>query len=157
MCLYCSHRRTPFFCHWKENGPPVGYFMGIHPLKKGNAESIYSAFIGLAQEDECSMLQACWHGLWWYIDVCGEKSGVQALLKKSVPYIIFIYFHYHRLQLKIVQVAISTQGIKLVYSTLTTFWKFFYRSPKRCESFKEVLDVLTSLSWKMRNLLTLGG
>ena len=30
------------FCHWLENGPPDEHLMGIVPLKKGNAESIYS-------------------------------------------------------------------------------------------------------------------
>ena len=40
-------------------------------------------------------------------------------------------------------IGFSWQLFKLKMSTsLTTLWKFFYRSPQRCESFKEVQKVL---------------
>ena len=41
-----------------------------------------------------------------------------------------------------VQAANSTQGIKHVYTTLTTLWKYFHYSPKRAECLKEVQRVL---------------
>ena len=36
----------------------------------------------------------------------------------------------------------STTGIKHVYTTLTTLWKYFHYSLKRAESLKEIQDVL---------------
>ena len=40
------------------------------------------------------------------------------------------------------QTANRTAGIEHVYVTLTTLWKFFYYSPKRAQSLKEVQNVL---------------
>ena len=33
------------FCHWAEDGTPVECFLGIVPLKKADAESIYLALV----------------------------------------------------------------------------------------------------------------
>ena len=46
------------------------------------------------------------------------------------------------LQLPSVQAANATPGIKHVYTTLMTLWKFFHYSPKRAESLKEIQKVL---------------
>ena len=40
------------------------------------------------------------------------------------------------------QAAYSTTGIKHVYTTLTTLWKYFHYFPKRAESLKVVQHVL---------------
>ena len=40
------------------------------------------------------------------------------------------------------QAANGTAGIEHVYVTLNTLWKFFYYSPKRVQSLKEVQKVL---------------
>ena len=55
----------------------------------------------------------------------GKKSGVQARLKKHAPHSVFIHSHCHKLQQACVQSANSTVGIKHVYTTLSTLWKFF--------------------------------
>jgi len=64
---------------------------------------------------------------------------VQAWLKDHAPHSIFVHRHCHKLQLACVQAA---NGIKHVYTTLTTLWKTFNYSPKRCVSLKEVHAVL---------------
>ena len=46
------------------------------------------------------------------------------------------------LQLASVQAANATPGIKHVYTTLMTWWKFFHYSTKRAESIKEIQKVL---------------
>ena len=71
-----------------------------------------------------------------------KKTGVQAKLKKNAPHAIFVHCHCHKLQLACVQAANSTNGIKHVYTALTTLWKFFHNSPKRCENLKEIQKVL---------------
>ena len=55
---------------------------------------------------------------------------------------MFVHCHCHRLQLACVQAANHTTGIKHVYTTLTTLWKFYHYSPKRAECLKEVKRVL---------------
>ena len=72
----------------------------------------------------------------------GKKTGVQARLKKHAPHAVFVHCHCHMLQLACVQAANSTPGIKHVYTTLTTLWKYFHYSPKRAESLKEIQKVL---------------
>ena len=59
----------------------------------------------------------------------GKKTGAQARLKKHAPHAVFVHCHCH-LQLACVQAANSTTGIKHVYTTLTTLWKYFHYSPK---------------------------
>ena len=45
-------------------------------------------------------------------------------------------------QLASVQVANATPGIKHVYTTLMTLWKFYHYSPKCAELLKEIQKVL---------------
>ena len=66
--------------------------------------------------------------------------GVQARLKKHPPHAVFV--HCHPLQLASVQAANSKLGIKHVYTTLTSLWKYLHYSPKRDESLKEIQHVL---------------
>ena len=68
-----------------------------------------------------------------------KKIGVQARLKKNSPHAIFV--HCHLLQLACIQAANHTEGIKHVYITLITLWKFFHYSPKRSAKLKEVQGV----------------
>ena len=63
-------------------------------------------------------------------------------LKKLSPHALFVHCRCHVLQLASVQAANSTPGIKHVYTTLMTLWKFFHYSPKRAESLKEIQKVL---------------
>ena len=62
----------------------------------------------------------------------GKYSGVQSYLKKNAPHALFV--HCHLLQLACVQAANGTTGIKHVYTTLTTLWKFFkgHQKGMRC-------------------------
>ena len=72
----------------------------------------------------------------------GKKLGVQARIKKHSPHALLVHCHCHQLQLACVQTANGTRGIEHVYVTLTTLRKFFYYSPKRAQSLKEVQKVL---------------
>ena len=63
--------------------------------------------------------------------------------------------HCHRLQLAIVQAACSTRGIKHVYTTPTTLWKFFYHSQGDIKVSRRCTKYWTSLSLKFRNFMTL--
>ena len=72
----------------------------------------------------------------------GKHNGVQTLLKSNSPHSIFVHCHCRLLQLACVRAANSTPGIKHVYITLTTLWKFFHYSPKRAECLKAVQRVL---------------
>jgi hypothetical protein len=130
------------YCRWEENGLPVEHFMEILPLKRCDAEFIYSTLIEWLKKKSIQCRKMVGMGFDGASTFAGKHSGVQARLKKHAPHAIFVHCHCHKLQLAIVQAANSTDRIKHVYTTLTTLWKFFYHSPKRCESLKEVQKVL---------------
>ena len=59
----------------------------------------------------------------------GDKTGVQRRLKELSPHALFVHCCCHVLQLASVQAANATLGIKYVYTTLMTLWKFFHYFP----------------------------
>ena len=73
---------------------------------------------------------------------CGDKTGFQRRLKELSPHALFVHCRCHVLQLASVQAANTTLGVKHVYTTLMTLWKFFHYSPKRAESLKGIQKVL---------------
>ena len=50
-------------CRWVESGVPEEHFIEILPLKKANAESIYSALVGVLQGKEHSVGKAYRNGI----------------------------------------------------------------------------------------------
>ena len=72
----------------------------------------------------------------------GKHKGIQSLLKKNSRHAVFVYCHCHLLQLTCVQAANDINGIRHVYVTLTSLWKFFHYSPKRAKCLREVQLVL---------------
>ena len=79
----------------------------------------------------------------------GKHYGVQSLLKKNSPHTVFMH-HCHILQPACVQAANNINGIKHVYITLTSLWKFFYYSLKRAECLKKAQQVLIYLNWSIK-------
>ena len=128
------------YCRWVENGVPVEHFMEILPLKKTNAQSIYSVLLDwLKKKDlQCSKLRGM--GFDGAATFAGKKSGMQASLKKHA--LIQSSSTAISFKLACVQSANSTKGIKHVYTIPTTLWKFFHYSPKRCQNLKEIQKVL---------------
>ena len=76
----------------------------------------------------------------------GKKTGwCSSKTKETSPQVVSVQCHLLQLacmQLACMQAANSTTGIKHVYTTLTTLWKYFHYSPKRAESLKEIQHVL---------------
>ena len=128
------------YCRWVENGVQVEHFMEILPMKKTNAHSIYSVLLDWLKKKDLQCSKLIGMGFDGAATFAGKKLGVQARLKKHVPHSVFV--HCHKLQLACVQSANSTEGIKHIYTTLTTLWKNFHYSPKRCQNLKEIQKVL---------------
>lgn len=105
--------------------------MEILPLKKDDAESFYSVLIDWLKKKNVQCHKLVGMAFDGVAAFTGKKSGVQAQLKKNAPHTIFVHCHCHKLQLACAQPANSTDGIKHVYTALTTLWKFFHYSPKR--------------------------
>ena len=130
------------FCRWEENGTPVECFLEVVHLKKADAESIYTAVVKCLKDKNLQVGNIVGMGFDGAATFSGKKTGVQARLKKHAPHALFVHCHCHMLQLACVQAANSTTGIKHVYTTLTSLWKYFDYSPKRAQSLKEIQHVL---------------
>ena len=129
-------------CRWVENGQPVEHFIKIIPLKKADAQTIYATLVDCLKVKGVQISKLIGMGFDGAATFSGKHKGVQTLLKGNSPHSIFVHCHCHLLQLACVQAANSTPGIKHVYITLTTLWKFFQYSPKRAECLKAVQQVL---------------
>ena len=108
------------------------------PLKKADGQSIYSSLINWLKQRNIQICKLVGMGF----DGAATFSGVQARMKKNSPHAIFVHSHCHLLQLACIQAANHTEGIKYVYITSITLWKFFHYSPKRSENLKEVQSIL---------------
>lgn len=130
------------FCRWEEDGVPVECFLEIIPLKRANAETIYSSLMECLKDKNLQVGRIVGLGFDGAATFSGKKTGVQARIKKHTPHALFVHCHCHLLQLACVQAANKTPGINHVYTTLTTLWKHFHYSPKRAEGLKEIQSVL---------------
>ena len=99
--------------------------MEILPLKKTDAQSIYSVLLDWLKKKDLQCNKLVGMGFDGAATFAGRKSGVQAYLKRHAPHSVFVHCHCHKLQLACVQSANRTEGIKHMYTTLTTLWNFF--------------------------------
>ena len=83
------------FCRWEENGSPVEHFMEILPLKRCDAESIYSTLIEWLKKQGIQCRKMVGMGFDGASTFAGKHSGVQARLKKHAPRAIFVHCHCH--------------------------------------------------------------
>ena len=123
-------------CRWVESSVPEEHFIEILPLKKANAESIYSALVEYCREKNIQLGRLIGMGFDGAATFSGDKTGVQKRLKELSPHALFVHCHCHVLQLASVQAANAIPGIKHVYTTLMMLWKFFHYSPKICRVIK---------------------
>ena len=130
------------FCRWEEDGTHVECFLDIEPLKKADGESIYLTLVKCIKSKNLQVGNIVGMDFDGAAIFPGIKTGVQARLKKHAPRAVFVHCLCHLLQLACVQAANSTTGIKHVYTTLTTLWKYFHYSRKRAESLKQIQHVL---------------
>ena len=116
--------------------------MEIFQLKRTDAQLIYSVVLDWLKKKDLKCNKLVVMGFDGAATFAGKKLGVQARLQKHAPHSLFVHCHCHKLQLACVQSANSTEGIKHVYTTFTTLWKFFHYSPKRRQHPKEIQKVL---------------
>ena len=112
-----------------EIGVPEEHFIEILPLKKINAESIYSALVEHCREKNIQLGRLIGMGF----DGAATSQVTKHEFKegwKSSHLMHYLSTVSHVLQLASAQTANATPGIKHVYTTQMTLWKFFHYSPK---------------------------
>ena len=93
------------FYRWEENGIPVECFLELIPLKKTDAETIYSTLIECLKKKNLQVGRIVGLGFHGAATFSGRKTGVQARIKKHTPHALFVHCHCHLLQLACVQAA----------------------------------------------------
>ena len=129
-----------------ENGVAEERFIEIIPLKKTGAESIYSALVECCREKNIHLGRLV--GMLLPSSVKNNNRSSNKVEELS-PHALFVHCHCRLLQLASVQAAKATPGIKDVYTTLLSLWKFFHYSPKRAESLREIQKVLDLPEFKI--------
>ena len=74
------------FCRWEENGVAVESFLEIIPLKRTNAETIYTAITNCLKSKGLQVSNIIGLGFDGAATFSGKKTGVQARLKKHAPH-----------------------------------------------------------------------
>ena len=116
-----------------ESGVPEEHFIEILPLKKANAESIYSALVEYCREKNIQLGRLIGMRFDGPATFSGNKTGVQRRFKELSPHALFVHCDCHVLQLASVQAANATPGIKHVYTILVTYGSSFI-TPQKVQS-----------------------
>ena len=87
------------FCRWVEDGLPVEHFLDIVPLKKADAKTIYMYFtlVDFLMQKNIQLSKLMGMGFDGAATFSGKHNGVQSLLEKNSPYILFVHCHCHLL------------------------------------------------------------
>ena len=75
-------------CRWVESGVPEEHFIEILPLKKANAESIYSALVEYCRKKNIQLGRLIGMGFDEAATFSGDKTGVQRRFKELSPYAV---------------------------------------------------------------------
>ena len=78
-------------CHWVESGVPEEHIIEILPLKKANAESIYSVLVKYCREKNIQLGRLIGMGFDGAATFSGDKTGVQRRLKALSPHALFVH------------------------------------------------------------------
>ena len=95
------------FCRLIENGEPTEHFIDLH-MKKTDAKSIYFALVECLKSKNIQLSNHIVMGFNGAATFSGEKSVVQARMKKHSPHALFVHCHCHQLQLACVHAANGT-------------------------------------------------
>ena len=88
---------------------PVEHFLEIIHLKRADAETIYSNLVDCLKLKNLQVKKIVGMGFDGANTFSGNRTGVQARVKKLAPHALFVHCHCHILQLACVQAANKLQ------------------------------------------------
>ena len=106
-------------------------FIGIIELESTTAEVVFSKIIEMLNKyslNASSLVAASFDGA---SNFSGQHRGVQALLRRHSPNMIYVHCRSHVLQLCLVKASNNEPGIKRVISLLNKLFTLFHGSSKR--------------------------
>ena len=86
-------------CRWVESGVSDEHFIEIFPLKKANAESIYSALVEYCREKNIQLGRLIGMGFDGAATFPSDKTQVKRRSKEFSPHALFVHCHVLQLEL----------------------------------------------------------
>ena len=130
------------FCRWVKDGEPVEiFFFFFLPLKKADAQSIYSSLINWLKQRNIQISKLVDMGFDGAATFSSKKNWSSGKNEKELT-TCYLCALSPSLASTSLRSGCHTEGIKHIYITLITLWKFFHYSPKRSVNLKEVQRVL---------------
>ena len=78
-----------------KNGEPTEHFIDLLPMKRIDAESIYSALFEFLKSKNIQLRNLIGMRFDGAATFSGKKSGIQARMKKHSPHTLFVHCHCH--------------------------------------------------------------
>lgn len=106
----------------------VETFLGCWPVVSTKAQDVYQSIVtnlatfGLSPD---RLVAASFDGT---SNMSGQRGGVQALLKKEAPSLVFVHWRSHLLQLALVKASNSVSEMKQVLAAVNTLYALFAHS-----------------------------
>lgn len=127
----------------------VEMFLGCWPLVSTKAEDVHKAIVtnlatfGLLPDQ---LAAASFDGA---ANMSGVRGGVQALLKRSAPSLVFVHCRSHLLQLALVKASNSVTEVKQTLASLNTLYSLFSHSPLRLHILQQTEIAVDGMAHKL--------
>jgi Domain of unknown function (DUF4371)/hAT family C-terminal dimerisation region len=131
------------------NSAVVELFLGCWPLISTKAADVCQSIVanlatfGLTPD---RLVSASFDGA---SNMSGQRGGVQALLKKSAPSLVFVHCRSHLLQLALVKASNLVPEMKQVLSAMNTLYSLFSHSPLRLNILRQTEEALDGMAHKL--------
>ena len=84
--------------------------------------------------------------------MASDIRGINGMLKKQNPFLVFEHCVAHRLNLAVSQSCNGISGMATLQNVIAAFYNFVQLSPKRLTRFKEIAAVLSLNAVKFQHL-----
>ena len=127
----------------------VETFLGCWPVVSTKAQDVYQSIVtnlatfGLSPD---RLVAASFDGT---SNMSGQRGGVQALLKKEAPSLVFVHWRSHLLQLALVKASNSVSEMKQVLAAVNTLYALFAHSPLRLNILRQTEEAVDGMAHKL--------
>jgi len=132
-----------------EDSKVLELFLGCWPVVSTKADDVYHSVVtnlatfGLSPD---RLVAASFDGA---SNMSGQHGGVQALLRKVAPSLVFVHCRSHLLQLALVKASNSVSEMKQVLAAVNTLYSLFSHSPLRLNILRQTQEAVDGMAHKL--------
>ena len=131
------------------DGKVVEMFLGCWPLVSTKADDVHQSIVtnlatfGLSPDH---LIAASFDGA---SNMSGQRGGVQALLRRSAPSLVFVHCRSHLLQLALVKASNSVSEMKQILAAMNALYSLFSHSPLRLHILRQTQEAVDGMAHKL--------